>query len=63
MLALTRYVGERIVLEWTDGRTATVELVAVRSSRQAKIGIDAPRDVKIRREELERTENPKGVKP
>jgi carbon storage regulator len=47
MLVLTRRVGERV----TIGPDVTVTILSVRGN-QAKIGIDAPRDVGVHREEI-----------
>jgi carbon storage regulator CsrA len=50
MLVLNRRVEERIILEHA-GATITITLCAAHRDR-ARIGIDAPDDVLIRREEL-----------
>lgn len=47
MLWLSRKKSERIVLAMPDGR----EIVIVKGARRT-IGVDAPEDVKVRREEL-----------
>ena len=47
MLVLSRKVGERIVV----GNGVTVVVLAVHG-RQIRLGIEAPKDVSIRREEL-----------
>ena len=47
MLVLSRKVGERIVI----GNGVTVMVLAVHG-QQVRLGIEAPRDVSIRREEL-----------
>lgn len=53
MLTLTRKIGERIFLDLPDGRRITVTYCDWRQGRQARIGIEAPDDVKVLREELE----------
>ena len=50
MLALTRREGESIILT-VDGKTIKVELHQIRNG-QAKVAIDAPKEVEIVREEL-----------
>lgn len=47
MLVLSRKAGERIVI----GEEVTVTVLAVRG-QQIRLGIEAPADVPIRREEL-----------
>jgi carbon storage regulator len=47
MLILTRRVGETLMV----GNDITVTIVAVRG-RQVRIGINAPRDVSVHREEV-----------
>jgi carbon storage regulator len=47
MLVLTRRVGERVVI----GETIVMTVVEVNGGR-VRLGIEAPRDVPIRREEL-----------
>jgi carbon storage regulator len=47
MLVLTRRVGETLLV----GNDITVTIVAVRG-RQVRIGINAPRDVSVHREEV-----------
>lgn len=55
-LILTRKVGERIFI----GSDVAVQLIDIRGG-QAKIGVSAPRDVAINREELmERFRQPTG---
>lgn len=51
MLTLTRKPNERIILELPDGRKIVVEPRDIRRN-QVAIGIDAPQDVIIYREEL-----------
>lgn len=48
MLCLSRKVGERIII---DGRIA-IEILAVTSGSRVRIGISAPLDIPIEREEL-----------
>jgi carbon storage regulator len=58
MLILTRRVGETLMV----GNDITVTIVAVRG-RQVRIGINAPRDVSVHREEVHksiRREQPPG---
>jgi len=47
MLILTRRVGEKIVI----GEDVTVTVLSVKGN-QVRIGIDAPRDVAVNREEI-----------
>lgn len=48
MLCLSRKVGERIVI---DGRIV-IEVVAITSGNRVRLGISAPSDIGIAREEL-----------
>lgn len=50
MLVLSRRTGERLVLIM-GSQKATIELLAV-SGNRAQVGIDAPRHVKVVREEV-----------
>jgi carbon storage regulator len=50
MLILTRRVGETLMV----GNDITVTIVAVRG-RQVRIGINAPRDVSVHREEVHKS--------
>jgi len=52
MLVLSRKRGQRIILTTPDGLTITLTVTAIQGDK-ARIGIDAPVDVDIRREELE----------
>ena len=54
MLALSRNVGEVIVITTPAGEVMEVELVAMTgaSRRQARIGISAPKSVVIERKEI-----------
>jgi carbon storage regulator len=47
MLILTRRIGEKIII----GDNVTVSVLGVKG-RQARVGIEAPRDVKVNREEI-----------
>jgi carbon storage regulator len=47
MLILTRRVGEKLII----GENVTVTVLSVKGN-QVRIGIDAPRDVKVHREEI-----------
>jgi carbon storage regulator len=47
MLVLTRRVGEKLVI----GDNVTVSVLGLKG-HQVRIGIDAPRDVKVNREEI-----------
>ena len=47
MLVLTRWVGERLVI----GDDIVVSVLSIKGN-QVRIGIDAPRDVMIHREEV-----------
>lgn len=47
MLILTRRVGEKLII----GENVTVTVLSV-NGNQIRIGIDAPRDVKVHREEI-----------
>ena len=47
MLILSRRVGEKLII----GENVTVTVLSV-SGNQVRLGIDAPRDVKVNREEV-----------
>ena len=47
MLILTRRVGEKIII----GENVTVVVLAVKGN-QIRIGIDAPREIQVHREEI-----------
>lgn len=51
MLVLTRRVGQNIEIKLKSGEIITVSSLGV-NGKQTKIGITAPADVKIMREEL-----------
>jgi len=51
MLILTRNKGERIVIEYPNGDRVIVEFQKVKSSKTV-LGVDAPDDIKIYRDEL-----------
>lgn len=51
MLVLTRKPGERIVIETENGERIVVALCQLRVG-QVRIGIEAPRNFRIMREEL-----------
>ena len=48
MLTLTRKVGEKIMI----GDNITIMVVDIRPDGRVKIGIDAPRDISVYREEV-----------
>ena len=60
MLILTRKIGESIMV----GDNVTVKVLGVRSG-QVKIGVDAPKDLPVHREEiferLQAADNPGGL--
>ncbi len=58
MLVLTRKLGETLLIG--DNIKITVEKI---SKGQIKIGIDAPREVVIAREEVSKKENVQNVMP
>jgi carbon storage regulator len=47
MLVLTRRVGEKLII----GENVTVTILSVKGN-QIRIGIDAPRDITVNREEI-----------
>ena len=57
MLVLTRRAGEAVTIETTDG-TITVHYLGSRGNDQARIGFDAPRHIKILRDDA-KTKEPK----
>lgn len=62
MLILTRRVNERIVIDTSDGQIVVAPLGV--SGSQIKIGVDAPRNVAVNREEIAQAkkENPNANK-
>lgn len=59
MLKITRRAGERIILTLEDGRTIAITIVGsatangkIRSTGCFGVGIDAPRSIRIDREEV-----------
>lgn len=55
MLVLSRHRSESVVLVLPDGREVNVTLCDVRADK-ARIGFEAPQDVKIMRREIYRPE-------
>ena len=51
MLALTRRIGESVILTLPDGRRVEVTITD-KSAGQVRLGIEAPKDVRIDREEI-----------
>lgn len=52
MLALSRKVGESILLRLDDGREITLQAVRMENNRKVRVAIDAPDDVEIIRSEI-----------
>lgn len=52
MLQLGRRIGERVLIETPSGDVIDIELKDIVSHTQARIGIQAPGDHQIYREEL-----------
>lgn len=52
MLVLSRQVDETIIIRTTDG-PIKITLVDIRGSK-ARIGVDAPKSVRVDREEIDR---------
>lgn len=52
MLVLERKKGESIVLDLGDGKKITVKVCEIQGYYKTRIGIEAPRDIEIMREEL-----------
>ena len=51
MLILTRRPGETTVITLPDGSIVTATVLAVKGN-QSRIGFNAPKDVKVHREEI-----------
>lgn len=51
MLVLTRKAGESIIVEFSDGSTFRITIVAIRENR-VRIGFEAPPQITIIREEV-----------
>jgi carbon storage regulator len=62
MLVLSRKAREGVRLLLPDGRVITLRVVQVECGK-VRIGIDAPRDVEVSREELLPPEPPPGTSP
>jgi len=56
MLCLTRKIGESIICTLEDGREVRIVLLDVRAGR-ARLGVEADRDVSVRRAELVATDS------
>lgn len=52
MLILSRKTSESIVIELEDGRRITITAVSIRGDK-VRLGLEAPRSIKLRREELQ----------
>lgn len=52
MLVLSRDMDERIKIQTPDGTVIDILVVEVRSGRRVRIGIDAPEDYAVHREEV-----------
>jgi carbon storage regulator CsrA len=52
MLALSRRVGESIVIELPGGDVVIVKVVSVGGGKTVRLGFDAPDDVEIMRAEV-----------
>lgn len=51
MLVLTRWPGERVMMELPDGRLITIQ-TSGGSGGRIRVAIDAPRDIVVNREEV-----------
>lgn len=51
MLVLSRDPQQSIILEYPNGEKVTIQVLSV-NGKQVRIGIDAPKDIKIARSEL-----------
>jgi len=54
MLVLSRSVGELVVMVLPDGRQVTVKVVEVRHTGKIRLGITAPEDVPVHRQEIQK---------
>jgi carbon storage regulator CsrA len=57
MLILTRYVSEGIIFNLEDGKMIELKILDIEinnKSKQVKIGLDAPKNINIVRDELTR---------
>ncbi len=52
MLVLTRAEGEKVCFDLPDGQTITVTHAGFNTQGEVKFGIDAPREIELRRAEL-----------
>ncbi len=52
MLVLSRFKDERIVIEVPGMEPLYVQIVDVRGDRKVRLGIEAPIEVKVHREEV-----------
>ena len=53
MLCLNRYPGERILITLPDGRQIALAVLAITPWGKVRLGIEAPRDIEVWREELD----------
>ena len=51
MLILTRRIGDTLVIELPDGQEIRVTVTSL-NGQQVRLGTEAPREIKVRREEL-----------
>lgn len=52
MLVTNRRIGEGLVITLPDGRVIVVKVISVKGQSSCRLGVDAPADVHIRRDEL-----------
>ena len=52
MLVLTRFVGERIILDYPGGQIVLTTCEIRSRGQRVRLGLDAPQEVKINREEV-----------
>lgn len=52
MLVLTRKINEVVVITFPDGAEVKVKLLRIISDGKVRLGVEAPRDVTIMREEI-----------